>query len=309
MPTERSRLQTRNSSASLKRWLHAQQTPKDYGLKVRTSVEGMLVTAANKMRAGTRLSVGFAGSIVETTVLPADRLTAGANLRALGAFVEELNTANASVSRRPRGNFVWERVPGRLVAGRFFDQIRTATAAYKAHAPTIARYVRNRLHNNELTEWTVALISNPGEPVTIGRHEVGLTKRTLLNNEGAADRLTSDGLYRIRRILSPIDEAMDFTKEEQNELLAASRAAWEEQPGTSTYRTLCTKRSHYPPVKTNLTRPSSHLPTGGTLGSTSRSGKTASGPNNRPSGRVWCQFPCQPRCSCDGVRRESAFHR
>ena len=208
-----------------------QQTPSDYGLKVRNSVEGMLVTAANKMRAGTRLSVGFAGSIVETTVLPADRLTAEANFRALGAFVEELDTANASVSHRPRGNFVWERVSGRQVASCFFDQIMPATVAYKAHAPTIARYVRNRLDNNELTEWTVALISNPGEPVTIGRHEVGLTKRSLLDDEGAVDRLTSDGLYRIRRILSPIDEAMDFTEEEQNELLAASRAAWENNPG------------------------------------------------------------------------------
>ncbi len=208
-----------------------QQTPRDYGLKVRNSVEGMLVTAANKMRAGTRLSVGFAGSIVETTVLPADRLTAGMNLRVLREFVEELNTTNVSVSRRPRGNFIWERVPGHLVAGRFFDRIMTATAAYKAHAPTIARYVRNRLHNNELTEWTVALISNPGKRVTIDRHEIGLTKRSLLDNEGAVDRLTSDGLYRIRRILSPIDEAMDFTKEEQLALLADSRTAWANDPG------------------------------------------------------------------------------
>lgn len=207
------------------------QTPNDYGLKVSNSVEGMLVTAANKMRAGIRLNVGFAGSIVETTVLQADRLTAGTNLRAIGEFVEELNTANASVSLRPRGNFVWERVPGRLVADRFFDRIMTTTAAYKAYAPTIVRYVRNRLQDNELTEWTVALISNPGKRVTIGRHEIGLTKRSLLDNEGAVDRLTSDGLYRIRRILSPIDEAIDFTKEEQNELLAASRAAWENNPG------------------------------------------------------------------------------
>ncbi|MDE0671508.1 MAG: Z1 domain-containing protein [Caldilineaceae bacterium] len=207
-----------------------QQTPSDYGLKVRDSVEGMLVTAANKMRAGRRLRVGFAGSIVETTVLPADRLTARENLRALRGFVEELNTANVSVFPRPRGNFVWEGVPGRLVAGHFFDRITTVTAAYKAHAPSIAQYVRNRLHNNELTEWTVALISNPGERVTMGQYKIGLTKRSLLNTDGAVDRLTSHGLYRIRRILNPIDEAMDFTKEEQNELLAASRAAWVNNP-------------------------------------------------------------------------------
>ena len=206
-----------------------QLTPGDYGLKVRNSVEGMLVTAANKMRAGIQLRVGFAGTIAETTVLPADASTAGRNLRVFEEFVEDLESAGTSDPRR--NAIVWERVPGRVIADRFFDRFSTATAAYKVHAPTIARYVRDRLQHDELTEWTVAVMSNPHERVTIGGHEIGLTRRSLLDDEGAVDRLTRAGLYRIRRILSPIDEAVDFTKAEQDELLEASRVAWEENRG------------------------------------------------------------------------------
>ena len=205
-----------------------QLTPSDYGLKVSNSVEGMLVTAANKMRAGTRLRVGFAGTIAETTVLPADASTAGANLAALRGFVEDLDSTSVADIRSSA--VVWERVPGSLVADRFFDQVTTAAAAYKVHAPTIARYLRNRLQHDELTQWTVALMSNPGEPVAIGRHEIGLTRRSLLDAEGAVDRLTGEGLYRIRRILSPVDEAIDFTVEERDGLLEASRDAWEQNP-------------------------------------------------------------------------------
>ena len=206
-----------------------QLTPSDYGLKVRNSVEGMLVTAANKMRAGTRLRVGFAGTIAETTVLPADASTAGGNHIILSKFVEVLDLASKSDQRR--NAIVWERVPGRVVADGFFDRFNTAAAAYKVNAPTIAQYIRDRLQYHELTEWTVALMSNPERPVTIGRYKIGLTKRSLLDDEGAVDRLTREGLYRIRRILSPVDEAIDFTKEEWESLLEASREAWKEDPG------------------------------------------------------------------------------
>ena len=206
-----------------------QMTPSDYGLKVRNSVEGMLVTAANKMRAGIRLRVGFAGTIAETTVLPADTSTAGGNYSVLGEFIERLGSAGKSDP--PQNAIVWERVPGRVVADGFFDRFTTAATAYKVNAPTIARYIRDRLQHDELTEWTVALMSNPQGKVTIGQYRIGLTRRSLLDAEGAVDRLTREGLYRIRRILSPEDEAIDFTEEEVESLRGASREAWRKDPG------------------------------------------------------------------------------
>ena len=206
-----------------------QLTPSDYGLKVRDSAQGMLVTAASKMRAGKRLRVGFAGTLAETTVLPADDSTAEGNRAVLREFLEDLDSASKPDKRR--NAIVWERVPGCVVADGFFNRFNTPAAAYRVNAPTIAQYIRNRMQNHELTEWTVALMSNPQGQVTIGWHEIGLTGRSLLDAEGAVDRLTRDGLYRIRRILSPDDEAIDFTEKEKGSLLEASREAWGVNPG------------------------------------------------------------------------------
>ena len=210
-----------------------QLAPSDYGLKVRDSVKGMLVTSANKMRAGTKVRVGFAGTISETTVIPADAFTAEGNYRVLEQFVEALDSEKKA--RHPRNAVVWEKVPGHVVADSFFDRFKTAPAAYKVHAPTIAQYIRNRLECRELTKWTIALMSNPQDIVTVGGHNIGLTKRSLLDEEGAVDRLTKEGIYPIRRILNPVDELIDFdiTKGDEDwmSLLEASREAWRENPG------------------------------------------------------------------------------
>ena len=210
-----------------------QQTPKDYGLKVRNSVEGMLVTAANKMRAGIRLRVGYAGALAETTVLPADGYTAELNYSVLKQFVEVLDSGREVDQRR--NAFVWEDVPGQVVADYFFDRFHTAASAYKVHARTIASYIRDRLQHRELTQWTVAMMSNPLRKVNIGGHDIGLTERNLLKTPGAVDRLTGEGQYRIRRILSPVDELIDFkiTREDGQwkSMLEATRQAWRENPG------------------------------------------------------------------------------
>ena len=210
-----------------------QLAPSDYGLKVRNSVKGMLVTAANKMRAGTRLRVGFAGTIAETTVLPADVSTGDGNCSVLMQFVEVLDSENKACQRR--NAIVWEGVPGHVVADCFFDRFNTAPTAYKVHAPAIAEYIRDRLQSDELTQWTVAVMSNLQGTATICGHKIGLTRRSLLDKEGAVDRLTREGLYPIGRILNPDDEWIDFniTKgdEEWTGLLEASCDAWKKNPG------------------------------------------------------------------------------
>ncbi len=44
-------------------------TPADYGLRVRTHPDGLLITAVNKMRSGTLMDLSYSNSIVECTVL------------------------------------------------------------------------------------------------------------------------------------------------------------------------------------------------------------------------------------------------
>src|SRR5437867_4792767 len=120
-------------------------THADYGLKGRNTVEGMLVTAANKMKDGTKLRVGFAGTIPESVVLPVDQGTAEHNLGVLDRFVGLLDRRRFPTSRKSAtATILWGEVDGATVADAFFGSLRTPESAWKVNAQMIAGYIRNR---------------------------------------------------------------------------------------------------------------------------------------------------------------------
>lgn len=206
-------------------------SPREYGLKVRGSVAGMLVTASNKMRGAQTLRIGFSGSISETVVLHCDRSIAAQNLAVTEDFLLRVSASGAQRRDSPSGNLVWSGVAGEIVADEFFAGFRTPDAAWRVHAQTIASYIRNRVVAGELTEWTVVLVSASGHPsgeAVIAGHHVGLTKRSV--SPGLQDRV-AEGLYSIRRILNPPDEWIDFSPAEVTEALEETRRAWRREPG------------------------------------------------------------------------------
>lgn len=83
--------------------------PVDYGLKIRDSVAGMLVTARNKMRTATRRRLGFSGEGPETVVFHADAPTAERNLATTDAFVSGLRSFGEP-EPLSSGNLVWRDV-------------------------------------------------------------------------------------------------------------------------------------------------------------------------------------------------------
>jgi hypothetical protein len=204
-------------------------TPSEYGLKVSNSMAGMIVTAPNKMRAGTRLRVGFSGAISETVVLHCDPVSADANLQALDSFVSLLGR-DYGEPRQISGNLVWSDVSGTDVAENFFAEYRSPEQAWRVHAPTIAEYIRDRVAHNELNDWTVALISNTTvtdatRRRSIAGHAIGLTHREFSGS--VSEQRLAEGLYSIRRILNPPDEALDITGPEWQAALDATVVAWE----------------------------------------------------------------------------------
>jgi hypothetical protein len=91
----------------------------------------------------------------------------------------------------------WRDVDGGRVQ-LFFEEFRTHPTAHKANAQLLARYIQSRRTDDELTRWTVALVSVAGANVVrteLGGIDVGLTNRARLARP-----------YSIRRVLSPPDE-------------------------------------------------------------------------------------------------------
>ena len=182
-------------------------TPSEFGLRVRSHPAGLVITAANKMRNGMRMTVSYSAGISET--ISFDRATAvnGRNHERFNRFIASLGpTAPLST-----GNRVWRGVLGEDVAELLVD-IRVHPGSRKARGDYLARYIHLQNSLGGLESWTVALISNQsgGQARVLGGHEVYPLRRASY----LADSLDQTEVYRIRRLVSPTDEVIDLTDEQ-----------------------------------------------------------------------------------------------
>lgn len=189
------------------------ENPLQFGNRVRTHPDGMLITAANKMRSGTAVRAGFSGTISETVSF--DIASAHHNLSVFADFIERLPKIDGS------GRYVWSDVEGGQVA-ELMGALETSRDSWKANARAISDYIANRVGAGRLRKWTVALIANGRSKVSakIGSYDVILTER---ENHMPGDR----SKVTIGRLVSPRDESIDFNQAQIDRALADTVTAWE----------------------------------------------------------------------------------
>ena len=198
-------------------------SPEDFGLRVKSHPDGLLVTAPAKMRHGERMQLSFSDSISETIVFHTELDVITVNAELVERFASQLNHA-AGHDRRPSGTVVWSDVDAADVLS-FLESFRTHERAKKAQTHLLARYIRSSITKGELVSWTVALVSNNAseEKRQIAGHEIGLIRREKQPDEA----------YRIRRLVSPRDEAVDLTGAQYDQALRETQIAWKINPGRS----------------------------------------------------------------------------
>ena len=192
------------------------QTPLEFGHRVRTHPDGLLITAANKMRSGTRVRAGFSGTISETVSF--ETAQAKGNFGAFDAFLAALPASSA------KGRHQWDAVPGADVVS-LLRQIQTSRDSWKANSQALADYVANRVSNGRLDEWTVVLAGQgrSGIPCRLGGYDITLTER---EHDGGS----GDGRVSIGRLVSPADEVADLDRAAQVRALEQTLEAWEKKP-------------------------------------------------------------------------------
>ncbi|MDQ3671722.1 MAG: Z1 domain-containing protein, partial [Actinomycetota bacterium] len=193
-------------------------TPKDFGLRVKSHPDGLLVTAPAKMRHGKKMRLSFSDTISEAIIFHRDEKIIEANFRLVEQYVRQFD-ATGKPERQKSGTLLWRDVDASDVVA-FLEVFITHADARKAQAKLLATYIRSRVAEEELVDWTVALISNTSRQrlQEIAGHKLGLIKRTNLADE-------SESRYVIRRLLSPSDEAVDLSKEQFDAALERTKAA------------------------------------------------------------------------------------
>jgi hypothetical protein len=203
-------------------------TPQDYGIKVRTHPQGLLITGVNKMRAGTEMELSYAGSLSETTIFYKDREVNWDNFQATENLLLPLDKPSESTK-----NFIW--------TGTSAEKILEFLSAYKSHegckpanTQILSEYIRAQIPLGELTSWTIALISSKSAThfYPIANNQVGLTRRSDASSTSVLE-------YRLSKshILSPTDEWIDLPDQVKEQIREETRREREKKGKTSSSNT------------------------------------------------------------------------
>lgn len=133
-------------------------TPQDFGLKVRSHPDTLIVTARNKMGSSenVRVKVGLGNRFIETTTLSKKPEIISDNRNVARTLVENLGRSAYDQSM-PRGNFVWKEVKAELVM-QFVGAFKNHPNSFHTDSGPVVEYISHRAAD-ELKTWDVVFIS------------------------------------------------------------------------------------------------------------------------------------------------------
>ena len=139
-------------------------TPEDFGLKVRSHPDTLIVTARNKMGTGAQIvvSIGLAGRLIETHTLRRDAESLEVNRNAARRLSQRLRQSGFPIEAAERENYGF-RLRGVPVAPilDFLTEFRNHDGSLLTNGEPVRRYIEER-QDDELAEWDV-LFASVGE--------------------------------------------------------------------------------------------------------------------------------------------------
>jgi Z1 domain len=152
-----------------------QATPREFGLRVRTHPDTLLITARNKMASGVDVVgdtryISLIGRMVESTRLYADERRNRQNLELVEKFVATLVASDGMPHESPHGGAViWKNVPADTVAF-FLDDFLVHPLNHDFQGDSIAEFLRELPSRGDtsLARWTVAVLTTGrGQPAPL----------------------------------------------------------------------------------------------------------------------------------------------
>ena len=203
-------------------------TPKQFGLRVK-SHSVLTVTSRAKMRNARAMQLTYSGDLLQTIVFPNLKSDIAANFNATARFISalgsstDLNHQHFVPEGRNWNGHLWRDEPAINVIS-FLREYRTHAASFRIMSPLIADFIEEMNKDQELTNWTVALIGkdSPGTEVSVGGASVKILDRRRAATH--ADR------YSIKTLISPRDQAVDLTEAEWKAALELSQKTWRNDP-------------------------------------------------------------------------------
>lgn len=217
--------------ADLDRMALAKRTPEEFGLRVRTPTDSLLITAANKIRRGEPVGVRFEGTLVQALRVARGNEDAIQNRAALVQLVRSCGSPSRIVRNTATGWYVWR--------DQEITHVRTFLSAFTAFSShcflnqcdALLRYINEQHGKSELTSWTVCLVgrlrpdADTADPVEIGGLSVFPVRRK-------SEEYPPQGQFGTQSLAGKAEESVDLTESEFAAALEAtkSRAPDSEMP-------------------------------------------------------------------------------
>ena len=195
----------------LARMQGANATPRDFGLKVRSHPDTLVVTARNKIGTGQdhTVLIGLANRFVETAILRRDGATLRGNLRAVDRLAEEMRNRGQAPEDGEEVN------AGRLVrdvpvavVDAFLGLFRNHPGSFATESEPVRRYIDARA-GGELSKWDVLFAgvrrktvnslvdSRLGFPLVCQRRAPGKRTDSSMLMVTSKQRVSSRGITRV----------------------------------------------------------------------------------------------------------------
>lgn len=199
-----------------KRMERGRRTPREFGLRVRSDPEALIITARNKMRTGkpVRHSVSLGGSLIETTSLRKDALDHNRSLAE--EFVASLDQKYGALMEHLDAGWLWSGVSAAAVRD-FLSRFRNYDdLCIKTQSDPVNAYIRAR-EGDEMPDWDVCLFS-PAK-TAVGEFDLG-TRKVRLQDRSSSWDVAEDGVEYFRvngksfRVASRGQEKVGLSEEE-----------------------------------------------------------------------------------------------
>ena len=187
--------------------------PREFGLKVLDHPGQLAVTSAGKRRNSQKIKLSFSGRRTATIVF--DLAKAESNFNALTKLIEECENEVGRPNTREDKKLIYNNVsPDNVI--RYLEAYQTDAEAAKVVDPRrIAQFIKDQqAHgNNDLTEWSVAVISVSSREFQLAGHSLSCAERI-------PNAPIEGNCLKIGTLISPSDEWLDFSEEERQILIA-----------------------------------------------------------------------------------------
>jgi hypothetical protein len=192
------------------------RTPVEFGLRVRTPSDGLLITSANKIRRGEEVEVRFAGDLKQVLEIERTGKRGEENRRAVHRLLEGLGPGDRSVRGERTPHWLWRGVPVATTLEFLESYEAIATPSFYHRCDALRRFIREQVTRGALTEWTVVVVSKQQQAdtptVRIGASDIRLVRRTRV--EG-----TPPERFRTQAVVGLAEEALDLTVDEHRAAL------------------------------------------------------------------------------------------